>query len=536
MRRPAVSPSALMVWVLVTAGLLAVHAQAISGLFRLWDNSPMYSYGYLVPFVSLFLAWSQREALARITPKPAVLPGLALLAVWLVLLVGGRFAAVILAEQLALVVAVAAIVLLTRGWETLRTVWAAIAYLLLMVPLWDGFTEPLHPKFQNLSANIGVRMLDLVGIPAHREGTLIALPSLTLEVARACSGVNYLVAVLALGLPLGYLYLRSPWRRVVLILSALVIAAVSNSLRVALIGVLVYLDVGAPLHGPGHMLHGLFVSGIGHVTLFIGLSILMRGERRPKPAEATASTAASTGSTPTGDATRELSPPPATPVATAPASRRLVPALTLVVVFWATAGLTAWRQPAPVALTGALDRLPVTLGAWIADPYSTPATLTWWTGADEELRRTYRQGSRTVDVYVSYFRSQRQSREVVTYRSSDMHRAARAFDAPLDTTHSTRINVADESLDGEPKLTLFWYELDGVVESAPSAVKLRTLWNALGRGRTNGAVICLRTADPGAAGRDALLSQLGDLAGQVHRGLAASLPGRAPLPAQEARR
>ena len=81
-----------------------------------------------------------------------------------------------------------------------------------------------------------------------------------IEVARACSGVNYLVAVLALGLPLAYLYLRSWWRRGVLIASALLIAAAANSLRVALIGVLVYYDLGAPLHGPAHVLHGLFVS------------------------------------------------------------------------------------------------------------------------------------------------------------------------------------------------------------------------------------------------------------------------------------
>jgi EpsI family protein len=510
--RPDRSIAWLAAWALLVAGVLAVHAQAIAGLFRLWDNSPMYSYGYLVPFVSLFLLWSRREALARLTPKPAIGLGLAVLALWLLLLIGGRFAAVILAEQLALVVSVVALTLLLRGWATLRTAWASIAYLLLMVPLWDGFTEPLHPKFQNLSANIGVRMLDLLGIPAHREGTLIALPTLTLEVARACSGVNYLVAVLALGLPLAYLYLRSPWRRVLLIVSALLIAALSNSLRVALIGVLVYLDVGAPLHGPGHMLHGLFVSGIGHVTLFVGLSILMRGERRHTAAPAVGVTAAVTDRS------------------AAPRVRRVAPVLAMVLVFWATAAWATWRQPAPVALVAVLDRLPTSLGAWHADPYLTPAALPWWPGADDSLRRTYRSADRTVDVHVSYFASQRQSREVVTYRASELHRAAHRVDTALDVDGRARINVADERLDGAPKLTVFWYELDGAVETTAAAVKLRTVWHAIGRGRSNGAVICLRTDDPGAAGRDAVLAQLTALAGQVHRGLAASLPGRAAAP------
>jgi hypothetical protein len=55
---------------------------------------------------------------------------------------------------------------------------------------------------------------------------------------------------------------------------------------------------------------------------------------------------------------------------------------------------------------------------------------------------------------------------------------------------------------------------------------MRTLWHALARGRTNGAVVCLRTADPGPAGRDAAIADLVALATSVHRGLSSTLPGR----------
>jgi EpsI family protein len=494
--------------VLLLVTLLVVHAEAVRGMLRLWNDSPMYSYGYLVPLISAFLAWSRRGELARTDMHPSFGAGLGLLALWLTVYAAGRFAAVLLAEQVALVIGVAGAIALIWGWRTLRIVWAAVAFLLLMVPLWDGFTESLHVPFQNLSANIGVRMLDLVGVPAYREGTFITLPNLRLEVARACSGVNYLVAVLALGLPLGYLYLRSPWRRVVLLVSALLVAALSNSLRVALIGVLVYFDLGAPLHGPGHVLHGLFVSAMGHVVLFGGLAILRRGERTDE------------AQTPVSGAVPAVGSPPA--------GLRFAPVLLALATFWAVAGLTTWREPRPVALIGALDRLPATLGPWTADPYAAPAALPWWTGAETELRRTYRRGDRAVDVHLNYFPSQRQSHEVVTHRASELHRAARAFDVRLDSPNPTAVNLATETQDGPARLDAFWYELDGVVETTPADVKLRTLWNAVGRGRTNGAVICLRTADPGPAGRDAVLDELGRLAGDVHRGLAASLPGRSP--------
>jgi EpsI family protein len=499
------TPAIVAACAALALGLIAVHAEAIAGLRRLWDNSPMYSYGYLVPFVAAFLVWSRRDALAALPRSSAPVLGAGLVILWMLLLLGGRFAAVILAEQLALVVAVAAVTVLVWGWLTLRTAWAGIAYLLLMVPLWDGLTEPLHPRFQNLSAAIGVRLLELVGVPAHRDGTFITLPSLTLEVARACSGVNYLVAVLALGLPLAYLYLKTPWRRVMLVVSAVLIAALSNSLRVAIIGVLVHLDVGAPLHGPGHMLQGLFVSGIGYVALFVGLAILRRGE----PTAATAQ-------------------PPEPAVAGRTGAPRLTPVLTLASVFWATAALGAWRQPAPVVLSHSLDRLAVALGPWTADPYTTPQALPWWPDADDALRRTYHQGDRAVDVHIGYFRAQRQSREVATYQSADIHRVSHGLDAPIGPAGPTRVNFADRDPDGSRMLTLFWYELDGRIETAPSSVKLRTFWNAIRRGRTNGAVIALRTADPGAAGRDAVIRDLVALAGDVHRGLAVSLPGRGP--------
>ena len=123
-------------------------------------------------------------------------------------------------------------------------------------------------------------MLQSLGIPVFRQGTVVSLPNVTFEVARACSGVNYLIAVLALGLPLAYLYVDGVVRRVTLITVAILIAALSNGLRVGLIGILSYLEVGSPLHGPFHILQGLFVAGIGYAALFLGLRFIGRKERQ----------------------------------------------------------------------------------------------------------------------------------------------------------------------------------------------------------------------------------------------------------------
>jgi EpsI family protein len=488
------------------AAVLAAEWPAITGMVHMWSNSPMYSYGWLVPAISAFVLWSRREALRRAAISPAVIPGLAVLALWAVLLVAGRVGGILLLEQIALVIAVAGLVLLFAGLAVFRASWAAIAYLLLGVPIWDGFTEPLHLRFQLMSAGYGVSMLQAIGIPAYGRGTFVELPTMRIEVARACSGVNYLIAVLALGLPLAYLYLRSWWRRAVLIVAALLIAAAANSLRVAMIGAMVYYDLGAPLHGPAHVLHGLFVSAIGHVALFVGLWLLGSRERH-----AAAETPAGRPDTFAAHATPRLSP-----------ALIAGSALLWLPVIWMHAAM-----PAPVALVRELDGLPAALGPWHADPFATPPTPGWWPAADQQLNRRYRDGETMVDLYVGYFEQQRQSHEVMTFLSADLHRAAQQVTVPAAGGGTLAVNVTTSTTGPDPRVTLFWYEIDGAPETQPFAVKLRTLWHAVGRRRSNGAVVSLsrpwRSDVPDADQIRALV----DLAPRVHAALGRCLPGRA---------
>jgi EpsI family protein len=504
MRAPAGAPLRLVLAAIAIAGVVAAEWPALDGMVYMWSNSPMYSYGWLVPAISGFVLWSRREHLRRVVPTPAVGPGLAVLAAWALLLVAGRVGGVLLLEQIALVIAVAGLVLLFAGAAALRASWAAIAYLLLGVPLWDGFTEPLHLRFQLMSAGFGVSMLQALGIPAYGRGTFIELPTLTIEVARACSGVNYLIAVLALGLPLAYLYLRSWWRRAVLILSALLIAAFANSLRVAMIGALVYFDLGAPLHGPAHVLHGLFVSAIGHVALFVGLWLL----------------------TPRGEA---AAPTAAAPIAGTPAGApALSPALMLgTAIVWLPVVWGYAAMPAPVTLVTALERLPATLGPWDADPYATPVAPPWWPAADQQLSRRYRAGDDTVDLFVGYFERQRQSHEVMTFRSAELHRGAERITVPVAGGDVLTVNVTTATTGPDPRVTLFWYEIDGASETQPLAVKLRTLWHAVGRRRSNGAVVSLSRAWRADVPEADQIRALVDLAPRVHAALGRCLPGRA---------
>ena len=394
--------------VLLAAGTLLAFRDPILAMAAQWDGSPMYSYGYVIPFISAYLLWSRREQFTHHPVAPSRLAGGAVVLGSLAALAMGRVNAIQIIEQLAFVSAIVGIVLFVFGRAYLTLAAPAIAYLLFMVPFWDAFTEPLHWPFQVNSAKLGVAMMQVIGLPVYREGTIITLPNLVMEVARECSGVNYLVAVLALALPMAFLKLEQGWRRIVLIGSSLIVAALANSLRVALIGTLAYYEVGSPLHGPFHVLHGLFVAGIGFVVIFVGLRLL----------EDTATPAA-----------------PERAVANQwqiQADWQLRDVFGLATLFWTLAFVGVAPQAVEVGLARPLETLPLQLGGWTAvgsgsgaNIPASPSVLAAWSGADRKLERLYRaESGQTVRVEVYYFAVQRQGREIISSASADLHRQA----------------------------------------------------------------------------------------------------------------
>jgi EpsI family protein len=494
----------VVVGVLLAAGVVYAHWEPLAAMVGMWSRSPMYSYAYSVPFISAYLLWTQRGALARLSPTPSPIGAAAVLTGGLLMLFVGSQAGVQVLEQLAFLVCLVGIVLGVFGAGYIRAGWAGLAYLLLMIPLWDAFTEPLHLPFQNQSAALGIHVLHLVGIPAHREGILITLPNISLEVARACSGINYVVAVVALGLPLSYLSLPGIWRPMALVAGSVAIAALSNGLRVSLIGILAYFEIGSPLHGPMHVLHGLFVAGVGYAAIFAGLRLL--GPRSgPIP-----------GDTPQPNWTW-----PRVPVA---------PMATLAVLFWVVACLPLVVRTSSVPPAAHLDSLPLHLGGWVGQPIreSYSSLPTAWTGADIEIRRRYsKSGHPPVEVFVAYFPAQRRDAEVVNYRTADLHRRASTIEIALREGTTLQVNLVRDDAQS-PGVGLFWYEIDGTPESQPYAAKLRTLRNSLLRRRSNAAVVLLTTnaarGEPASpSSMDVPRASLTELAGLLYEALG---PGR----------
>ena len=500
-------PSRRAEWVLAAAALAALavaYAEVFAALGMTWWSIPMYSYGVLIPVISLYLVWSRRERLRGLEAGPSHKAGWPVLATGLAALVIGKAGGVIVLQELSLIPTIAGLVLLVLGWPFFKALWAPIAYLLFMIPVWDGLTERLHWPFQQFSAEQGVRLLHLIGIPAYREGVYIELPQLTLEVARVCSGVNYLIAIIAIGLPLAMLYLQGWGRKTLLLCSAVVVGIAANSLRVALIGILVYYEVGSPLHGPFHVLQGLFVSMVGYGALFGGLWVLSRGrvpDREPQSRAPSAS-------------------------AVSQPKRRIGLLAGLLILFAGLGAYLAFAEPTPIPLKAELTDLPLEIGEWSSRPGDPAGDAPGDLQPDHEVKRVYRNtAGDEVQVYIGYFESQTQAKELANYRTAALHDGAFAWDVPLPGVPPLVANAVIRHDRGRRHAALFWYSLNGRVVTDRYGAKLYTTWDAIAHRRTNGALVWLETGFAREDQKERALATLSEFASALYPMLDRYFPG-----------
>jgi exosortase len=172
-----------------------------SVLINTWLTDTTFSHGLLIIPMSAMLVWWKRDELSRVDLRPSWL-GFAWLAVSLAIWLLGRLAHLRLIEQVGLIGVLQALVPLTLGTAATRLLLFPLGFLWFAVP----FGKELVPPLMEITADLSVFLLRLTGVPVYREGMLLQIPAGTYEVARACSGIKFLTAAVALGAYFGYLY------------------------------------------------------------------------------------------------------------------------------------------------------------------------------------------------------------------------------------------------------------------------------------------------------------------------------------------
>ena len=216
---------------LLVGVLLALYLHVVESLFAQCWRDPNFSHGFVVPFLSAWMLWNNREKFKQQSLVPNWW-GLLVVLGAMGLLVVGALGAENFLSRTSLLFALAGITIFFGGWAIFRLAFYPWLVLFLMIPLpviiYNRITLPL----QLMASRLATSLLDLTGVPVLREGNIIHLPAISLEVAEACSGLRSLMALITIAVIYAYQFERKAWRRVALILSAIPIAVLANGLRI----------------------------------------------------------------------------------------------------------------------------------------------------------------------------------------------------------------------------------------------------------------------------------------------------------------
>jgi exosortase A len=211
---------------LAWAALFALFFGDWAAMADQWWNSSTYNHILLVPLILAWLVERRAGSLARIEPS-GWWPGLLLFAFAAFLWVLGVFAGIATARQLGVVAMHGAALLALLGPRVGAGLAFPLAYMIFLVPIGDE----LVPALQMVTAEITIALVHLSGVPAVIDGVFINTPAGLFEVAEACSGVKFLIAMIAFGVLVANACFVS-WRRRAAFLAACVIVPIlANGIR-----------------------------------------------------------------------------------------------------------------------------------------------------------------------------------------------------------------------------------------------------------------------------------------------------------------
>ncbi|MGC2401405.1 MAG: exosortase, partial [Acidobacteriaceae bacterium] len=223
---------------ILAALLFWIYSLTLIHLVGQWWTDPNFSHGFFVPVFSAFVIWQERARFAALSPRPSWW-GLLFLGLGLCILIVGQMGAEVFLSRLSLLIVLAGLIVLFLGWSFFRAVLFPWAFLFLMIPIPAIIFNQITFPLQLLASKVASATLPWMGVPVLREGNVIILPAMALEVAEACSGIRSLMSLMTLAIIYGYLMEKRVSVRVLLALASIPIAVAANSFRIVGTGLLV---------------------------------------------------------------------------------------------------------------------------------------------------------------------------------------------------------------------------------------------------------------------------------------------------------
>src|SRR6266496_2045908 len=249
----------------IASAVLFAYAIVLIKLTHDWWNDENYSHGLLIPFVIIYIIWLRRDRFARESFSPSLIWGGAAVLFALFALWAGIAGAELYTQRLSFVLILAGIMVYFWGARLLQQLLVPLGLLLLAIPIPVIIFNKIAFPLQLFASRCAVWSMNLLNIPVLRQGNIIELKPLDsletkkLEVVEACSGIRSLMTLVTLAVVFAYFsYPRSEnpsggrrtlvgwlksygfWRSLIIVLSAVPIAILTNAFRVSGTGILAH--------------------------------------------------------------------------------------------------------------------------------------------------------------------------------------------------------------------------------------------------------------------------------------------------------
>jgi exosortase A len=481
----------IIAFAIVAGAIALLFHRDVMAMVTIWYGSSTFNHCFLVLPIIGWLVWQRQPELRQLTPS-AWAPGLLVVgagaSAWLL----GEAGSLALARHLGLVLMLQGTTIACFGKVVTRALAFPIFYAFFLLPA----GEEIVPLMQTITAEMSMALLALVGIPAHIEGVFITIPTGYFEVAAACSGVKFLIAMVAYGALVANVCFRSWTRRLLFMAAAVGIPIIANGIRAWGTIYIAHLTTNDFAEGFDHVFYGWFFFAIVIAAVMgIGWRFFDRKVTDPwfDPAKLQPAGAPS------------ASPRRLVIITVVAAAMAAVPPL------WSNAIASSGKVAVPKEI--AFPEVP----GW--SQVQRERGRQWqphFLGADLLRTARYRDaGGREVDLSIAVFASQEDGREIVAYGQGAMDpEGPWAWTA---TAKAPRNGRADRIASfGTVREVLTFYRVGSTLTGSDFAVKLETMKTRLFGGPQRAVAVLVSAEQPseGISPRpqiDAFLQALGPI-------------------------
>jgi len=438
------------------------------------------SYRLLILFISIFMVWDNRKRISEEIINPSILPGITIVLIGSGVYFVSKLSTTLMLQGLAMIITLMGLVWLIFGYQHIKILAVPIGYLIFMFSIFEELLGNISIVLQKIAAQIAGIILATFGQPVFVNGEIIELPHITLEVAKVCNGVNHIIALVALSIPIAVKYYSSIAKKLGLVIFALITGLFANGLRVAMIGWWTVNHAEESIHGPFEILYVSFILIVG--LLIVGCVAIFSHSTNKSITKI--SQKGSKFSNTKVDWEKKIT----------------IPVLVTSGILISVIVYQHFIIGRSVPLTNPLTVFPLNIKEWSGkEVYDKNWPIKHISG-DDLLKRIYtsKETGAKVGLMISYFNKQTQDKEIINQQLMWLHLKAKELTIdlngkPIKINSGIPRGLEDQTYAGDKRQFYFWYQANGKVLTNPYKVKLEIVLSALTKMRTNAAFVVVST-------------------------------------------